>query len=212
MPLSKFCANEGSLVERLNRISDIETPLAERLGDADLINTFEEEANNASRELSIIQDKAGEITPDCFTLTDLNQSIQVADAETKLLNHELDASNEETINQIAELEAELQNLDPDLLTRQQELSRLVQQINKKIRQYEALEAFFAKTSNPEDLIVDKQASISQIIMDVESLQSDVTLLKGELGDYHSLEQKTKELTQEKEKANNARAAKLKPLN
>ncbi len=193
-----YLRKEGQFTERIDRISGVEVPLAQRIPDPQVVTSLKKESGDAEHSLKETQMFTARITPQCFTLSEVNEQIAILEKEIQELQGEGEDIEKRRTNDKIIIQDELAKLDPKLLERQASLDQEIATIEGKVKQFTRLEEFFAKNPDPAPSIAEKTESLKEIDSGITQVTKELAGMKSEMEKYRLVAQNVNDLREEKD--------------
>ncbi len=193
-----YLRKEGQFTERIDRIGRVEVPLAQRIPDPEVVTSLKKEMTVAEQNLKETQTFTVRITPQCFTLSEVNEQIAGHQKEIQELKQEGEEIEQRRVKEQAILKGELVKLDPKLLERQASLDYEITRIEGKLKEFTILENFFARNTDPAPLITEKSESLNEIDSLIIQVTKKLTGMKGEMEKYRIAAQNVNDLREKKD--------------
>ncbi len=178
-----YLRKEGQFAERIDRITRVEVPLAQRIPDTKVVASLKKESTGAEQSLKDTQTFTARITPQCFTLSEVNEQLVALQKEIQELKQEGEDIEQRRANEQSILQDELAKLDPKLLERKTSLDKEIASIEGKLKQFTMLEDFFTKNPDPAISIAEKTESLKEIDSLIAQVTKDLSGMKGEMEKY-----------------------------
>ncbi len=193
-----YLQKEGQFTERIDRISRVEIPLAQRIPDSITVTSLKKESGDAEQSLKETQTLTSKITPQCFTLSEVNEQISSLQKEIQELQVEGEDIEKRRTRDKTIIQDELAKLDPKLLERQASLDQEIASIEGKVKQFTRLEEFFARNPDPAPLITEKTESLKETESGITQVTKELAGMKGEMEKYRATAQKVNDLREKKD--------------
>ncbi|TFG14712.1 MAG: hypothetical protein EU531_08935 [Promethearchaeota archaeon] len=171
--------DEGTLTERLNRLTRVEIPLAKKFKDEPSINDFNSEVTKTEKELSINKPKQQKITKDIFLVEELSINHKQLRSKFQLIEQKRDEIITSYNNCIKKLNESLvkESLTGDFKEVLTKISNKLKKIEEEQSRREELEQKIFQTKDYSVLIEKTQKDLIEIEIKLNKLKEKASKLK-----------------------------------